>query len=116
MYISSTCIGLCIHFGPLVINALVKVATHVRTCTCIDYCINSAFVLLTTPYHTSSSDSSLISLTDEEVIYTKTIPFRLESVCVRDRERGGEGGREREGERERERERERKGERESLLT
>ena len=48
--------------------------------------------MVTTTYHTSSSDSSLISLTDEEVIYKKD---RRQHLHLRERER-----RERERERE----------------
>ena len=65
----------------------------------IDY--YNALVMVTTTYHTSSSNSSLISLTDEEVIYKKRqkITFTLERERKkRERKReereGGEGERE----------------------
>ena len=48
--------------------------------------------MVTTTYHTSSSDSSLISLTDEEVIYKirQKITLTLERERKdRKRERGG---------------------------
>jgi hypothetical protein len=52
---------------------------------------NKAPVLMTTTYHTNSSDSSLINLTDEEVIYTE--------IHLDLRERVREWGSERERER-----------------
>ena len=90
---------------------------------------------LTTTYHTSSSDSSLISLTDEEVIYTKMNAVTLNlKETERERKReivregGWERGRKREGVEEKkivrvvhvaiggERARQRERERDNLLT
>ena len=70
---------------------------------------------MTTTYHTSSSDSSLISLTDEEVIYTKMNIITL-TLREKDRKREGGGGQKGRvrgvGERERDSERGREGGRE----
>ena len=60
--------------------------------------------MVTTTYHTSSSDSSLISLTDKEVIYKKKtqITFTLERGRKKKKKKKKKKKRERERERKRE--------------